>query len=238
MMNIFRETIKGVVVAGVMLLGAGQGVWAESLYEYYTTASADTLRTETSEMGKELTQTFDQKAISSRQKRIDFAEYFANLKKLIIYAGRLAAYSEYGKDLQFARDNEIFKGLPKEAPAADQGKPRADRKDFVNRKYGEMKKNVEEEIDTYEDLLILSLEACETLIQNDLNGFADHAAYQKRVEDFKQSTNFRDYRERRTRLAKGWPDLAARVARQFALWDPRPASPDDPIIDVKIAGAI
>ena len=235
---ICRKMAGAVVLAGALVFAVGQVAWAGSLYEYYTSASMDTLQTETSEMGKKLTKNFGQRAISARQERIDFAEYYSNLKKLVLYGNRLAAYSEYGKDLRFARDNEIFKGLPKEASSDDKDATKLDRKDFVNRKYGEMKKNVEEEIDTYEDLLTISLEACETLIQNDLNGFGDNTAHQERVEVFKRSPDFRDYLDKRRRFANGWPELAARVTRQFARWAPRPVSPDAPIINAKIAGAL
>ena len=101
-----------------------------------------------------------------------------------------------------------------------------------------MKKNVEEEIDTYVDLLKLSLEACETLIQNDLNGFAENKVCQERIADFKRSREFREYLAKAPRFAGKWPDLAGRISRQLSRWDPKPASPDDPIIDTKIAGAI
>jgi len=101
-----------------------------------------------------------------------------------------------------------------------------------------MKKNVEEEIETYVDLIKLSLDACETLTQNDLSGFAESKKYQARVVSFKRGKEFRNYLEKRGRLAERWPSLAARISGQLSLWDPRPASPDDPLINVKIAGAI
>ena len=37
-------------------------------------------------MGRELKPLFGQVSISSRQQKIDFAEYYANLKKLVLYA--------------------------------------------------------------------------------------------------------------------------------------------------------
>jgi hypothetical protein len=238
MIKLLIRIVKAMVLAGGLTLGMTQWATAESLYEYYTSASTDTLKMETAEMGEKLTATFGQTAISNRQQRIDFAEYYSNLKKLVLYASRLAGYSEYGRDLQFARDNEIFKGLPDKAAGTDKGGPQLDRKDFVNKKYGEMKKNVEEEIETYVDLLKLSLEACETLIQNDLNGFADNRAYQDRIADFKRGREFREYLTKESRFAGTWPDLAGRITRQIARWDPQPASPDDPIINTKIAGAL
>jgi hypothetical protein len=238
MNRIFRHAGMAVAMAGGLALATTQWAGAESLYEYYASVSPETLQTETAEMGKKLTKAFDQSAISSRQQRIDFAEYYSHLKKLTIYAGRLAGYSEYGRDLQFARDNEIFKGLPEKTPGSDNKGVQLDRKDFVNKKYTEMKKNVEEEIAAYEDLLTLSLEACETLIQNDLNGFADNKVYQDRIAEFKKGRDFREYQARATRFAATWPELADRLSRQLSRWDPHPPSPDDPIIDTKIAGAL
>ena len=238
MIKTIKNSGKAIVLAGVLIILSGQWAAAGSLYEYYTSAATETLKTETKGMGKELSATFNQKGISSRQQKIDFADYYSNLKKLVLYSSKLATYSEYGKDLRFARDNEVFKGLPTETKAPGKNEPQLDRKDFVNRKYGEMKKNVEEEIETYVDLIKLSLDACETLTQNDLSGFAENKKHQSRVVSFKRGKDFRDYLEKRGRLTETWPSLAARISNQLSLWDPRPASPDDPLINVKIAGAI
>ena len=238
MIKTIKNSGKAIVLAGVLIILSGQWAAAGSLYEYYTSAATETLKTETREMGKELSAVFSQKGISSRQQKIDFADYYSNLKKLVLYSSKLATYSEYGKDLRFARDNEVFKGLPTETKAPGKNEPQLDRKDFVNRKYGEMKKNVEEEIETYVDLIKLSLDACETLTQNDLSGFAESKKHRARVVSFKRGKEFRYYLEKRGRLAERWPTLAARISNQLSLWDPRPASPDDPLINVKIAGAI
>jgi len=238
MFKTIRNSGRAIVLAGVLIILTGQWAAAGSLYEYYTSASTETLKTETKGMGKELSAVFSQKGISSRQQKIDFADYYSNLKKLVLYSSKLATYSEYGKDLRFARDNEVFKGLPTETKIPEKNEPQLDRKDFVNKKYGEMKKNVEEEIETYVDLIKLSLDACETLTQNDLSGFAESKKYRNRVVSFKRGKEFRNYLEKRGRLAERWPSLEARISNQLSLWDPRPASPDDPLINVKIAGAI
>ncbi len=238
MIKTIRNNGRAIVLAGVLIILSSQWAAAGSLYEYYTSVSTKTLKTETKGMGKELSATFNQKGISSRQQKIDFADYYANLKKLVLYSSKLATYSEYGKDLRFARDNEVFKGLPMETNTHGKNGPQLDRKDFVNKKYGEMKKNVEEEIETYVDLIKLSLDACETLTQNDLSGFAEDKKHQSRVVSFKRGKEFRDYLKKRDRLAERWPLLAARISNQLSLWDPRPASPDDPLINTKIAGAI
>lgn len=238
MIKTIRNNGRAIVLAGVLIILSSQWAAAGSLYEYYTSVSTKTLKTETKGMGKELSATFNQKGISSRQQKIDFADYYANLKKLVLYSSKLATYSEYGKDLRFARDNEVFKGLPMETKTHGKNGPQLDRKDFVNKKYGEMKKNVEEEIETYVDLIKLSLDACETLTQNDLSGFAEDKKHQRRVVSFKRGKEFRDYLKKSGRLAERWPLLAARISNQLSLWDPRPASPDDPLINTKIAGAI
>ena len=238
MMKTIKNSGKAIALAGTLILLAGQWAWAGSLYEYYTGASTETLKAESQKMGKQLSSTFTQKGISARQQKIDFADYYANLKKMVLYAGKLATYSEYGKDLRFARDNEVFKGLPKETGTASKSGQQSDRKDFVNMKYGEMKKNVEEEIETYVDLIKLSLDACETLTHNDLSGFAENKKHLDRIMKFKRSKGFRNYDEKRERLAVKWPGLAARITNQLSLWGLKPLSPDDPLINPKIAGAL
>jgi len=238
MIKRIRKSGRAMLLAGGLALMMIRWASADSLYEYYISTSTDTLKAETAEMGKKLTAAFGQSAISGRQQRIDFAEYYSHLKKMILYANRLSTYSDYERDLQFARDNEVFKGLPEKAVAPGNNGPQFDRKDFVNKKYVEMTKNVEQEIETYVDLLKLSLEACETLIRNDLNGFAENESCQTRIAEFKRGREFGDYLGKRGRFAGKWPDLAYRIAHQVSRWDPRPASPDDPIIDTKIAGAL
>jgi hypothetical protein len=238
MIKAIKKSVKAMALAGALTLLAGQWAWGESLYEYYTGASTKTLKTETREMGEQLSTAFSQRGISLRQQKIDFADYYANLKKMVLYAGKLATYSEYGKDLQFARDNEIFKGLPKETDVASKKGPQENRKEFVNKKYGEMKKNVEEEIDTYVDLIRLSLDACETLTQNDLSGFTENQRNLARVMKFKGTKGYRQYLEKRERLAMRWPQLAARISNQLSLWGPKPLSPDDPLINPKVARAL
>jgi len=238
MIKTITNSGRTIVLAGALILLVNQWAAAGSLYEYYISASTETLKTETEKMGKQLSTTFNQKGINARQQKIDFADYYSNLKKLVLYSSKLATYSEYGKDLRFARDNEVFKGLPTETSVTGKSGPQLDRKDFVNKKYGEMKKNVEEEIETYVDLIKLSLDACETLTHNDLSGFAENKKHLDRIVNFKRSKEFRHYLEKGGRLAGRWPSLAARISNQLSLWDPKPASPDDPLINTKIAGAI
>lgn len=228
----------GIFLAGVLALFTVQWAAAESLYEYYTSASTKELNSETTEMGRELKPLFSQASISARQQKIDFAEYFANLKKLVLYAGKLATYSEYEKDLRFARDNEVFRGLSESSTRQNSTVGNVDRKMFVEKKYGQMKKNVGEETDTYVDLIRLSLDACETSSGNDLSGFLDNRAYRDQVAVFKGSKTFRAYASKKGRFSQAWPGLASRISRQFSLWDPAPVSQDDPILSRKITGAI
>jgi hypothetical protein len=238
-MNTVGKNIKmAVVLAWLAALVTSQWATAGSLYEYYTTAPVTTLQSETKEMGQQLSRAFVQNGIHARQQRIDFAEYYTNVRKLVLYATRLSAYSEYEKDLVFARDNEVFKGLPDESTSRGEIGAQFDRKDFVKKKYTKMKKNVEEEIETYVDLIHLSLDACETLMRNDLSGFGENNHYRERITDFKQGKEFREYVAKRNRLTGMWGSLEARISHQFALWDPKPVSPDDPLINRTITEAI
>ena len=238
MMKTIKKCGRAIALAGALALLTGQWAAAGSLYEYYTGTDTEALKTETREMGKQLSATFNQGKISVSQQQIDFADYYANLKKLVLYAGKLSTYSEYGKDLRFARDNEVFKGLPTETGPPLKSQSSLNRKDFVNKKYREMKKNVEEEIETYVDLIKLSLDACETLTQNDLSGFTENRQHVDRIMNFKQGREFQHYMEKTGRLAGTWPRLAARISTQLSLWGPKAASPDDPLISTKIVGAL
>jgi hypothetical protein len=230
---------KGLLAAGLMVLCMGQPVAADSLYEYYTSASHGELKTETREMGKQLSGVFNQKEISARQRQIDFGEYYANLRKLVFFSAKLTTYSEYETDLQFAKDNEVFKGLPEEPHDSSNEDRYQDRKDFVEKKYVRMKINIQEEIDTYLDLIQISLDACETLSANDLSGFIDDPECRNKMQHFIEGKEFKSYyRDNHSRLTQRWPELADRISLQLALWQPRPLSPDDPLLDPKITGAI
>lgn len=211
---------------------------AGSLYEYYTSTSADKLREESREMGKELAPMFSQESISIRQKKIDFAEYFANLKKLVVYATKLSTYSEYEKDLLFARDHEVFMGLPDEPAAAEEAEAKVSRHQFVEKKYGQMKINVQEEIGTYVDLIQMSLDVCETMTEIDLSGFSEEAAYRNQVIDFTHGDVYGRFQNKQAQFSHRWPDLASRIENQLDRWPAAPPKPNEPIIDTKVAGAI
>ena len=155
----------------------------------------------------------------------------------MLFANRLAVYSEYETDLRFARDNEVFKGLPEVSPAGANSS-QLDRKDFVKNKYGRMKKNIEEEIETYKDLILLSLDTCETLTTNDLSDILGNENHRIKISKFMQDEDYREFQTRRAGFGERWPELESRMSVQFAPWLPKPPSPDDPIINPNIVGAI
>ncbi len=203
---------------------------AGSLYEYYADAKVEQLQQETTAMGKKLKKTFSQENISRNQQKIDFASYFANLKKAVRYAGKLATYSQYREDLAFARDNDLFKGLPEEPAADDSPRAHQEHREFVEQKYERTKRNVEEEIETYVDLLNLALDNCESMSANDLSGFLDQEGNRRKVKKWLNSEEYQAYQRRAAELGRSWPEIGKRIASQCALWQGRPPRPDAPII--------
>ena len=231
-------TIIGLGVSILLLASGGAAAAQDSLFEQYTRAPGETLSDETAEMGRQLRAVFSQGPVKERQQQIDFAEYFSHLRKAVLYASRLAVYGTYTTDLRFARDNEIFKGLPEEPETDSNGGPPVDRKSFVQNKYDRMKKNVEEEIETYKDLILLSLDGCESLTGSDLSGILTRPDHGERIRSYINGDAYREYLAKAVALKKGWPKLEARIAGQVALWQPKPASPDTPILDPRVIGAL
>lgn len=236
MKTMFKNKALAVLTALIILVTANYAV-GESLFDFYTNATTDKLSAETSAMGKNLRTVFSQGSVNTQQQKIDFAEYLSSLKKSTLFATRLAVYSEYETDLRFARDNEVFKGLPENIPARNIGPP-LDRKDFVENKYGRLKKNIEEEIEIYNDLILLSLDTCETLTINDLSDILENEDHRDKVNEFMQGEAYREYQTRRAGFSERWPQLETRISAQFAAWQAKPLSADDPIIDPNIVGAI
>ncbi len=232
------NNIQAILLALMLALLTAQVCGAESMYEYYSRADRATLEDETREMGNELRKIFNQQDISAKQRDIDFAEYAANLKKLVFYGNKLATYSDYERDLSFARDKEIFKGLPEERKNTPGSGPRFDRKSFAGSKYERMKVNVEEEIDTYHDLIRMSLDICQAIIENDLTGIHAHQDYHDRIQRFMNSKAFRLYQERRKQMAGRWPDIAAQIDAQFRYWETKAPALDEPIISTAITGRL
>ena len=51
--------------------------------------------------------------------------------KLVFFSNKLSTYSDYERDLAFARDKEIFKGLPEEPEAKSSTTASFDRKEYT-----------------------------------------------------------------------------------------------------------
>jgi hypothetical protein len=211
---------------------------AESLFESYSQKSKADLAIETREMGGSLQQTFNATNISRRQMEIDFSEYRSNFKKALHYATRLASYSDYEQDLEFARDKEVFHGLPETQESVEESDAKRDKQTFMNKKYDRMQQNVREEVGTYVDLLHLSLDACEALTRHDLDGFVADDQTRDTMRDFVQSDPSRNYAVRQDQLAGRWPEIAARIEDQLQLWGDPVAGPNDPIINPQIVQAL
>ncbi|MCD6292483.1 MAG: hypothetical protein J7M09_03380 [Deltaproteobacteria bacterium] len=226
----------------VMVIGLGgfqaNPAKAESLYEYYADASAAELEQETKTMGRDLKKTFSQENIHQNQQKIDFATYFTNLKKAILYSAKLSTYSEYHEDLAFARDNEVFKGLPEAPGDLTSDKKLRSRKEFIDEKYERTKTNVEEEIDIYVDLLTLSLDICESMSVNDLSGFVTLEENRNQVVKWLHGDQYAEYQKASNNLAQAWPEIKKRIADQCTIWQGRPASPDAPIISARLVGSL
>ena len=229
-------------IALVMIVGIGSfkadPVRAASLYEYYADASSTELEKETRTMGRELKQTFSQDNIHRNQQKIDFATYFTNLKKAVLYSGKLSTYSQYHEDLAFARDNEVFKGLPEEPRDQTSDKELRSRKEFVAEKYERTKLNVEEEIDIYIDLLTLALDVCESMSVNDLSGFVTLEENRAQIVKWLHGDQYAAYHKTAPNLGQTWPEIEKRIAVQCSLWQGRPASPEAPIISAKLVGSL
>ena len=236
MKTMFKKKALAVLTAICLVVTANYAV-GESLFDYYTNTPTETLYIEASDMNTNLRTVFSQGSVHKQQQKIDFAEYFSNLKKTALFATRLAVYSKYETDLRYARDNEVFKGLPEDIPSRNNGPP-LDRKDFVKNKYGRMKKNIEEEIETYNDLILLSLDTCETLMTNDLSDILGNKGHRDKINKFMQGEEYREYQTRRAGFRERWPELESRMSAQFAAWQPKPPSLDDPILDPDIVGSI
>ncbi len=238
-MNRFaKKSIKSLLLAMVVASLALQPVFAQTLYEKYTQSSKEDLEPETRDMGKQLTRTFNAASINKKRQEIEFAKYFSNLKKLVLYGTKLAAYGEYEKDLHYARDNDIFKGLAEEPSGEQSVASDLDRRQFVDDKFKSMKKNVEEEIDTYVDLIMVSLDVCEYLTQYDLSELLSNPEYSERIQRYGRSEEFANFEAKKRRLSAGWPDLERRISAQFSIWGAKAASPDDPLISPGVTGAL
>ena len=234
----YRIRLSAIIVALFVAFLVIKSHASETSYEFYSNADQEALNTETREMSVQLQQMFNQQDVSDKQREIDFAEYFSNLRKLVFYSNKLSTYSDYERDLAFARDNEIFKGLPEKSEQKNNATVPFDRKEFSDTKYERMKKNVQEEVDTYQDLILLSLDSCQSIIANDLTGIMLYPDYQTRVQRFMESKDYQLFSERKNMMTAAWPELVAQIDSQFNYWQEQPPALDDPIIDTAITGAI
>ncbi len=231
----FSGLLLAVAVVAILAVPSAM---AESLYEQYTNKPIETLDSETAEMGKNLKKVFNENSVEQYQRKIDFADYYSNFKKLVLYGAKLANYNDFEENLTFAKDKEIFKGLAVDK-AGNSDKNGRQKKSFVNEKYEKMKVNIGDEIDTYLDLITISLDACEIMEKNDLSGFIESSRSQETIRRYlDESDAYKKFSERYERLNKGWPDIAGRISRQVSIWEPAAASGSDPIIDREIAEAI
>ena len=237
-MNYQTSNTNTLLLVGFLLLvGLLAPVHAASLFEQYSTRNAADLNAETHEMGRQLKNYFNADDISQKQQQIDFSEYRSSLKKALLYGVSLATYSEYERDLEFARDKEVFKGLPDEIEQQGDDIFRQ-RADYMGKKYRRMKQNVEEEIATYSDLLLLALETCETLTRQDFTGIQDDERFIEEMRDVVNGADCIKFLARQPELAKRWPQLSQRIEAQLAVWQETAVKPDSPIIDPRIIEAL
>ena len=225
------------VLMCILLIGVGTAVTAiaqSSQFERYSTMGREALLEETRGVTREIQGIFNEGKMAGAQARIDFSDYFSNLKKIFLYGARLAVYADYEADLEFARENALFKGLP-EVP----GREKRKNKTFISEKYDQMRANVQEEIATYEDLILLGLEACESQAESELSRFIQDQNFRKRVQRYLAgSKDYRNYLEKMEALSQGWPELVDRIRHQLSLWQERGNYPADPLIDLDITEAV
>lgn len=211
---------------------------AGSLFEKYTSKSKQQLKDETLAISEKIKNKFDQASVEDAQQKIDYYDYFSNLKRLVLYGTKLANYADYEQDLKFARDNELFRGLPEDRDESSGETQKLTHK-FVSEKYHKMQDNIKDEVETYEDLIMISLDSCELLAANDLSGFAASKGSMQRIRRYlEHSGDYKQYVEKRSRLASTWPALESRISRQISLWAEKGLGPGDPIVDRRITLAI
>ena len=233
-----NKIIKSIVYGICFMLLVSGNCFSDSLFKEYTEKSRQELMDETEVMSREIKDQFNQRSIETAQQKIDYYDYFSNLKKLVLYGARLATYAEYDQDLKFAKDNELFKGLPEDHNEKMEEQAKFTSR-FVNAKYKKMQINIKDEIQTYEDLVLMSLDSCELLSSNDLSGFVSSQSARQRIQLYlENSKGYKLYLEKQVRLAKTWPMLESRIKHQTGLWSEKGMNPDDSIIDRKITEAI
>jgi hypothetical protein len=237
-----KSLINFALAAAFIFLGISTAqAFDMPLYDKYLNTPNEELKNETSQMGRDLRSTFNESSIQRSQQRIDFADYYANFKKLVLYGGKLANYADYEENLSFARDRDLFRGLSSvESRNGESAGGNYDRNAFVNQKHETMKVNVIQEIETYTDLIIISLNACEIISANDLSGFSTARESKDTILRYMdESQAYQVYESQFNRLESSWPDLARRISNQIAFWEAQGRRmPGVPIIDPLVTGAI
>jgi hypothetical protein len=93
--NKMKKYIKTIVYTIFFMLVVSGNCFSASLFKEYTEKSRQELMDETQAMSKEIKDKFNQKSMENAQQKIDYYDYFSNLKKMVLYGGKLATYDEY-----------------------------------------------------------------------------------------------------------------------------------------------
>ncbi len=199
-----------------------------TLLEYYNTANQETLDSDTERIADNLKDAFNKKEIIRTENDLQFSRYYISFKNLILYANKLAGYTDYEENIKFGRDNELYRQLPVE------GKLPKDKKMLISEKYNRLEQITVEEIDTYKEMMEISFNACEFYTENDFNFFGNHR-YKEVMENFLQAERYQLFeQEKRALLEKDNGAYVKRIDRLIASWRQVPPTPDSPIIDPEI----
>lgn len=245
-MTIRRKSIQLLLCGGIAVLLSSQSVMAESLYEFYMNTPRETLQTETRQMSQDLKMKFTERGIVAKRQEILFSGYLSNLEKAVSYAAKIAPYSQYEEDLEYARDHELFKMLSggeetrQKQTDAEVAQDLRDRKKYAGKKVDQMEKNVTEDIDIYSSMIKLALDDCEDVFYSDLDSkdFFSNDNFSDRINDFFASDTYALYVERQKDFASRWPGMETRLRRQVELWGKAPVDGGQTILDPAIIQAL
>lgn len=246
MTRLYRNGLQIMVCAILVGLVSSQSVWAESLYEFYMNTPKETLQSETRQMSSDLKMKFTERGIVAKRQEILFSGYLANLEKAVGYAAKIAPYSQYEEDLEYARDHEVFKVLGADVDTvrkrteAEKAQELRDRKKYAGKKVDQMEKNVLEDIDIYSSMIKLALDDCEDLLYSDLDSknFFSNDNFADRLNDFFASDTYVLYLERQQEFASRWPGMETRLRRQVELWGQVEVDGNQSILDPAIVQAL
>lgn len=223
----------GCIVAVMLLALSSSGFCSSSFLEYTQKSEAD-LKAETTVLSKEIRKAFKMSAVEQAQEKIDAYDYFSHFKRLLLYGEKLATYSKYKEDLKFAKNNELFKGLPEDIKERKRVKS-----DFIEAKYERMSTDVANEIESYQDLIAISLDACELMTTTGFSGVEHSDFLEKKVKSYlSRGQDYQKYMAKQAQFSDTWPGIALRIQQQVDLWGPARTRPDDRLIDPDITEAI